>query len=106
VRAGSLADLKAKGQLVLHGRHPPILAIYDGERVSRSTIAARIWAFPSIAAASRTAFSLVIGITRASIWRAAAPSIFGPMTSRPARSRCVMERSGSLVLKLSLTAEP
>jgi nitrite reductase/ring-hydroxylating ferredoxin subunit len=33
VRACSLAELKAKGRLVLHGRHSPILVIYDGERV-------------------------------------------------------------------------
>src|SRR5215216_6180948 len=33
VRAGSLAELKAKGRLVLHGRHSPILVVYDGERV-------------------------------------------------------------------------
>jgi nitrite reductase/ring-hydroxylating ferredoxin subunit len=33
VRAGSLAELKAKGRLVVHGRHSPILVIYHGERV-------------------------------------------------------------------------
>ena len=33
VRAGSLAELKAKGTLVVHGRHSPILVIYDGGHV-------------------------------------------------------------------------
>src|SRR4051812_23490124 len=33
VRAGSLAELKGKGRLVVHGRHSPILVIYDGGRV-------------------------------------------------------------------------
>jgi len=33
VRAGSLAELKAKGRLVVHGRHSPILVIYHGGRV-------------------------------------------------------------------------
>lgn len=33
VRACSLAELKAKGRLVVHGRHPPVLVIYDGGRV-------------------------------------------------------------------------
>src|SRR5918993_5344314 len=33
VHAGGLAELKAKGRLVVHGRHPPILLIYDGGRV-------------------------------------------------------------------------
>src|SRR5256886_8065348 len=33
VLAGSLEELKAKGQLVVHGRHRPILVIYDRGRV-------------------------------------------------------------------------
>ena len=33
VRAGSLAELEAKGRLVVHGRHSPILVIYDGGHV-------------------------------------------------------------------------
>jgi hypothetical protein len=31
--AGSLEELKAKGRLVLHGSHRPILVIYDRGRV-------------------------------------------------------------------------
>jgi hypothetical protein len=30
VRACSLPELKAQGRLVLHGRHSPILLVYDG----------------------------------------------------------------------------
>jgi nitrite reductase/ring-hydroxylating ferredoxin subunit len=33
VFAGSFAELKAKGRLVLHGDHRPILVIYDHGRV-------------------------------------------------------------------------
>jgi nitrite reductase/ring-hydroxylating ferredoxin subunit len=33
VRAGSLAELKTKGRLVVHGRHSAILVIYHGESV-------------------------------------------------------------------------
>jgi nitrite reductase/ring-hydroxylating ferredoxin subunit len=33
VHAGSLAELMAKGRLVVHGRHSPILLVYDGGRV-------------------------------------------------------------------------
>jgi nitrite reductase/ring-hydroxylating ferredoxin subunit len=33
VRACSLAELKAKGRLVVHGRHSPILVVYDRGRV-------------------------------------------------------------------------
>ena len=29
VHVGSLADLQAKGHLVVHGRHSPILMVYD-----------------------------------------------------------------------------
>ena len=33
LHVGSLAALKVKGRLVVHGRHSPILVIHDGERV-------------------------------------------------------------------------
>ncbi len=33
LHVGSLAALKAKGRLVVHGRHSPVLVIHDGERV-------------------------------------------------------------------------
>ncbi len=33
VRAGSLEELKAKGRLVAHGRHRPILVVHDKGRV-------------------------------------------------------------------------
>jgi nitrite reductase/ring-hydroxylating ferredoxin subunit len=29
----SLAELRAKGRIVLHGRHSPIVVVYDGGRV-------------------------------------------------------------------------
>jgi hypothetical protein len=49
--AGSLDELKAKGRLVLHGDHRPILVVYDRGRV----FVARTWASRLNAAASRTA---------------------------------------------------
>ena len=33
VHACSLAELKAKGRLVLHGRHSPILMVHNGGRI-------------------------------------------------------------------------
>src|SRR3954471_3445239 len=33
VRAGTLAELKLKGRLVVHGRHRPVLVAYDNGRV-------------------------------------------------------------------------
>ena len=52
--AGSLDELKAKGRLVVHGRHRPILVIYDAGVSLLSTIAARTWVSHSSAAASTT----------------------------------------------------
>ena len=56
VHAGTLAELEAKGRLIVRGSHRPILVVSDQGRVLPSTIAARIWASRSIAEASRTAF--------------------------------------------------
>ena len=53
--AGSLEELKIKGQLVVHGGHRPILVITTAGASSPSTIGARTWASRSSAAASRTA---------------------------------------------------
>ena len=33
VRAGSLKELKAKGRLVVHGPHRPILVVHDKDRI-------------------------------------------------------------------------
>jgi len=55
VRAGSLEELKAKGRLVVHGPHRPILLLHDRGRVFALDIAALIWDFRWIAAASRPA---------------------------------------------------
>ena len=33
VRAGSLEELKAKGRLVAHGPHRPILVVHDKDRI-------------------------------------------------------------------------
>ena len=33
VRAGSLEDLRAKGRLVVHGRHRPVLLVHEGGQV-------------------------------------------------------------------------
>ena len=54
VRAGSLEDLRAKGRLVVHGRHRPVLLVQEGGQVG-STIGVPIWGSRSIVAASRTA---------------------------------------------------
>src|SRR5262249_52369737 len=33
VRAGNLEELKAKGRIVVHGRHRPVLLVHEGARV-------------------------------------------------------------------------
>ncbi len=53
--AGSLEKLKAKGRLVMHGDHRPILVIYDRGPCSLSIIVVLTWVFRLSAAASRTA---------------------------------------------------
>ena len=55
VLAGSLDDLKAKGRLVVHGSHRPILVIYDRGAFSPWIIVAPIWVFRLSAAALKTA---------------------------------------------------
>ena len=61
---------------------------------SRSTTAARTWAFRSIAAASRTASSPATGIMPVSICAAARPSISGQTTCRYARFASSTARYG------------
>jgi len=53
--AGSLEELKIKGQLVVHGGHRPILVIYDRGRVFALDNRCPHMGSRSIAAASRTA---------------------------------------------------
>ena len=48
VRAGTLDELKAKGRLVIHGRHRLILVLYAGGQVFALDNRCRIWAFRSI----------------------------------------------------------
>jgi prophage tail gpP-like protein len=55
VHAGSLKELKVKGRLVVHGRIDRYSSSTTKIVSSHSTIAALIWAFRWIAAASRTA---------------------------------------------------
>jgi nitrite reductase/ring-hydroxylating ferredoxin subunit len=33
VRAGTLEEIKAKGRLVVHGRHRPVLVVHEGGHV-------------------------------------------------------------------------
>src|SRR5271167_3354952 len=93
--AGSLEELKAKGRLVVHGAHRPILVVYDRGRVFALDNRCPHMGFPLDRAASRTASSRAIGTTPDSTSKAAAPSICGRMTPRLSRSRCATRRSGS-----------
>jgi hypothetical protein len=54
--AGSLEELKAKGRLVVHRSHRPILVLYDRELSSPWIIVAPTWVSRSSAAALRTVF--------------------------------------------------
>ncbi|MFI5399393.1 MAG: Rieske (2Fe-2S) protein [Candidatus Binatia bacterium] len=56
VLAGSLEELKAKGRLVVHGGHRPILVIYDRGRVFALDNRCPHMGFPLDGAPSKTAF--------------------------------------------------
>src|SRR5438067_5736127 len=95
VRAGSLEELKAKGRVVLHGDHRPILVIYDRGRVFALDNRCPHMGFPlergSVEDGILTChwhharFDLESGCTF-DLWRT---------TCRSVRSRCAMVRSGS-----------
>jgi nitrite reductase/ring-hydroxylating ferredoxin subunit len=56
VRAGTLEELKAKGRLVVHGQHRPILLVHADEHVFALDNRCPIWGSRSSVAASGTAF--------------------------------------------------
>ena len=66
VYAAGLEELKAKARLVVHGRHRPILLLYEDGQVFALDNRCPHMAFRSNAAASMTASSPAIGIMRAS----------------------------------------
>src|SRR6516225_6672414 len=74
VIAGSLDELKAKGRVVVHGGHRPILDVHDRGRVFALDNQCPQWVSRSTEAASRTGSSPVTGIPPVSISKAAAPS--------------------------------
>jgi hypothetical protein len=86
--AGSLEELKAKGRLVLHGGHRPILVVYDRGRVFALDNRCPHMGFPLERG------SVEIGTTPALISKAAAPLICGRTTYRSSRSNCAMAKSG------------
>jgi nitrite reductase/ring-hydroxylating ferredoxin subunit len=75
--AGSLEELKAKGRLVVHGAHRPILVVYDRGRVFALDNRCPHMGFPLDRAVSRTEISPATGTTPASTSKAAAPSVYG-----------------------------
>jgi nitrite reductase/ring-hydroxylating ferredoxin subunit len=94
VFAGSLEELKAKGRLVLHGDHRPILVIYDRGRVSALDNRCTHMCFPlergSVEGGILTChwhharFDLESGCT----------FISGQTMYRSSRSNCAMVKSG------------
>jgi hypothetical protein len=94
VRAGRLEELKAKGRLVVHGRHRPILLVHEGGNVFALDNRCPRMGFP-LDRGSEDGIPPATGTMRASCWRAAAHSIYGQTTCRLAPSRSVRAaRSG------------
>src|SRR5499427_6048095 len=94
VRAGSLEELKAKGRLVVHGPHRPILVVYDKNRVFALDNRCPHMGFPLDRGSVEDGTLTATGTTPASISRVAVPSICGQTTCRPAPPRCVMAKCG------------
>lgn len=87
--AGSVDELKAKGRLVLHGAHRPILVLYDRGRISALDNRCPHMGFPL-----ERGSNVSLGTTLVSILKVAARSICGPTTCRPAQLRFAMETCG------------
>jgi hypothetical protein len=95
VHAGSLEELKAKGRLVAHGRHRPILVVHDKGRVFALDNRCPHMGFPlDRGSVEDGTLTCLTGTTPASISPVAAPLICGQTTCRPARPRCVTAKSG------------
>ena len=70
VRAGSLEELKAKGRLVVHGRHRPILLVHeDGHVVALDNPSSAIWRSPLVTNPIIGAVGRVARATRPMPWR-------------------------------------
>jgi len=94
VRAGSLEELKAKGRLVVHGPHRPILVIHDKGRVFALDNRCPHMGFPLDRGSIEDGTLTSTGTTPASISRVAVPSIWGQTTCRPAPPKSVTAKSG------------
>src|SRR5262249_2623925 len=87
---GSLEELKAKGRLVVHGDHRPILVVYDRGHVFALDNRCPHMGFPLERGSVEDGILTCHWHHAPSISKAAAPSICGRTTYRSARSRCVM----------------
>ena len=104
IRVGPRAELRGV-TVVSGGRHG--IAVFPSsvsEQSTPSTTAARTWGSRCTREASPTASSPAIGITPASIWRAAARSIPGPTTSKPIPPSSRTASSTSMRGRMATTA--
>ena len=92
--AGTLEDLKIKGQLVVHGGHRPILVIYDRGRVFALDNRCPHMGFPLERGSVEDGILTCHWHHARLISKAVAPSTSGRTTCRSARSRCAMVTSG------------
>src|SRR5260370_23549137 len=87
VRAGTLDELKAKGRLVVHGRHRPILLVYECGRVFALDNRCPHMGFPLDRGSVEDGILTCHGTMRASNWQAAARLTCGQTMCRLVRSR-------------------
>ena len=95
VLAGSLKELKAKGRLVVHGRHRPVLLVHEGGHVFALDNRCPHMGFPLDRGSVEDGILTCHWHHARFEWQAAAHSIYGQTTCRLVPSRSVQAaRSG------------
>ena len=88
VRAGNLEELKAKGRLVVHGRHRrPVLLVHEGGHVFALDNRCPHMGFPLDRGSVEDGILTCHWHHARFEWQAAAHSIYGQTTSQLVRSR-------------------
>jgi nitrite reductase/ring-hydroxylating ferredoxin subunit len=92
--AGTLEELKRKGRLVVHGRHRPILVVYDRGRVLALDNRCPHMGFPLERGSVEDGILTCHWHHARFDLESGSPSICGRTRRQPVRSRCAMARSG------------
>src|SRR5215471_17187364 len=86
VRAGTFKELQAKGRLVVHGRHRPVLVVYDRGKVLALDNRCPHMGFPLERGSIEDGILTCHCTTHVLHWQMAVPSICGLTMCQPVRS--------------------